>query len=112
MAIKWIEEGFGIVPTEFQVLVDRLVKEPELKSAINDLIESQTAGEELDQGPRINSIAEFIEQELARFENHHFDYIKPPDPTGKLDKLFIDALKEVWGSGDGKAGSTKREPNL
>ena len=97
LAVKWIEEGLGIVPTEFQVLVDRLVNDPGLKSAINDLIKAKQAGEELDRGPRIDSIAEFIEQELARFENHHFDYGKPPDPIGKLDKLFINTLEEVWG---------------
>jgi predicted nucleotidyltransferase len=97
LAVKWIEAGYGVVPTEFEVLVDRLIAEPELKSAISSLIAAKRAGQELDRGPRIDPIGDFIDREIERFENQKFDYDKPPDPTEKLDELFVNALAEVWG---------------
>lgn len=99
LAVQWIEAGYGVVPTEFEVLVDRLIMEPKLKRAIGSLIAAKRAGQELDRGPRIDPISDFIDHEMERFENRKFNYDKPPDPTEKLDELFVNALAEVWGTG-------------
>jgi len=40
---------------------------------IGKLIEAKRRGEELDRGPRIAPISEFIESELARLENKQFE---------------------------------------
>ncbi len=94
LACKWIEAGYGVVPTEFQKLVDRLVDSPSLKSAIDELIERKRNGQELDMGPKIPIISEFIESELSHFAT------LPPYPKSKsfevqrLDKLFQDSLVE------------------
>lgn len=98
LAVKWIEAGYGVVPTEFEVLVDKLITEPKLKHAIGSLIAAKLAGQELDRGPRIDPISDFIDLEMERFENPKFDYDRPPDPTEKLDELFVSAFAEVWGS--------------
>ncbi len=98
LAINWIERGLGVVPTEFQVLVERVVNSSELKEKINELIEAKRRGEELDRGPRIAPISEFIESELARLENKQFEheYDKAAAPVREFNELFRAALDEVW----------------
>jgi len=54
-------------------------------------------GEELDYGPRVDSISEFIENELSGFEGSKFEHKKSLVPIEKLDELFLKALSEVWG---------------
>ena len=103
LAVKWIEQGMGIVPTDFDVLVDRLVTDTKLKKEIVALIEAKRKGEELDHGPRIAPISDFLEQELDRFEQYKADLEKHSVPIGKLDKIFFSALREVWAC---------REPNV
>jgi predicted nucleotidyltransferase len=102
LAINWIENELGVVPTEFEVLVEKLVTEPRLYKAINALIQLKRDGEELDFGPRIDSISEYIEKELERFENYQVEYKKVSTPIEKLDELFLSTLSEVWGSLDAR----------
>jgi len=98
LAINWIERDLGVVPTEFQVLVERVVDTPELKEEIGKLIEAKRRGEELDRGPRIAPINDFIESELARLEGKQFEheYVKPAAPMSEFNDLFRSALDEVW----------------
>ncbi|MGD8455811.1 MAG: nucleotidyltransferase domain-containing protein [Anaerolineales bacterium] len=98
LAVQWIERKFGVVPTEFGRLVEKLVEDPELKTAIDTLILSKRNGKELGYGPRIDSINQFVEQELDRFENNQIEHEKYTAPIEKLNELFINALIEVWGS--------------
>ena len=97
LAVQWIEKGYGVVPTEFEVLVKKLVTEPGLKDAIETLVQAKRDGEELDYGPRIDVLNEFIEQQLERFKHYEIKYQKQRAPIEKLDELFIRALVEVWG---------------
>lgn len=98
LAINWIERDLGVVPTEFQILVERVVDSPELKEEIESLIEAKRRGEELDQGPRIVPISEFVESELARLENVQFENNRDEfvSPIEEFDMLFRMALDEVW----------------
>lgn len=97
LAVQWIEKGFGVVPTEFDKLVERLVFKPGLKRDIDELINAKRMGDELDYGPRIESISQFIDKELKRFENYKVDLEKYNAPIEILDELFLSALEEVWG---------------
>jgi predicted nucleotidyltransferase len=49
LAVKWIQAGLGVVPTQFDILVDRFITEPNLKLAIEALMEGKREGQELDQ---------------------------------------------------------------
>lgn len=97
LAIRWIEEERGIVPTDFNVIVRELDLPAELKMAIQQLLESKKAGEELDQGPRLPLLSDFIESELARWENKE---IPPrpffPEQIEEVDRFFRQSLAEVW----------------
>lgn len=94
LAIKWIEQGRGVVPTEFQSLVEQVVDSPALRQAIERLVEAKRKGEELDRGPRIPVISEFARLEDERFEH---DYDVPKPPIREFNKVFRATLQEVWG---------------
>ena len=97
LAVQWIERGYGVVPTEFEVLVKKLVIDPRLMNAIETLVQAKRDGKELDYGPRIDLLNEFIEQELERFKDYKVKHKKQTAPIEKLDELFISALVEAWG---------------
>jgi len=96
LACIWIESGFGVVPTEFEILVDKVVKQKELKEAIDDLILQKKAGNELDMGDKIPIISDFINSELQRLSAKN-ERPAVTDDYKKLDDLFIEALKEING---------------
>lgn len=98
LAMNWIEKGLGVVPTDFNILVSQLVTEPTLKSEIDHLLAAKRASAELDRGPRIAPISEFIERELERWEQQEVANHKGTPPSDKLDELFRDSLAEAWRS--------------
>lgn len=89
LAVKWIEEGFeGQAPTEFSILVDKVVTEIPLYNAITVLLRQKAEGLELGRGPAIPVIDEFIRVELARLEGSK--WAKKPDDIGvkPLNEFF------------------------
>ncbi len=99
LAMNWIEKGLGVVPTDFNVLVDKLVTDPKLRVEIDRLLSAKRAGAELERAPRIKPISEFIEQELERWgKNEIVNYTRPAASANKLDELFRKSLGEVWRS--------------
>lgn len=95
LACKWIEAGYGVVPMEFQTLVDRIVISGDLKTAIMDLIWRKQSGQELDMEPRIPLISGFIETELERLKSIKPDGSSLKPENEKLDELFRWALEEA-----------------
>jgi len=96
IACLWIESGFGIVPTEFGVLVEKIVKQKELKQAINKLLKKKKAGNELDMGQRIPVISDFLDKEITRLTAKN-ERPSITEDYERLDKLFVEALKEING---------------
>jgi predicted nucleotidyltransferase len=72
---------------EFQVLIEKTLREPQLKRQICKLIERKKSGEELDFGPRIPSISGFVESEIKRLEGYHPEKVKYDD-FSELDIIF------------------------
>jgi hypothetical protein len=64
LAVLWLERGYGMVPMEFSVLIDRLIARSELRQAIEELLEAKRAAQEQTGGPRIHGIHEFITSEF------------------------------------------------
>ncbi len=88
LAIRWIEDGRGQVPMEFDILVETMVTDTRLKSAITKLLDRKEAGEELERGPRIDEISNYIDQELARLSDT--PDLDGAEPTGveELNRFF------------------------
>ena len=97
LACRWIEQGLGPVPTEFSILVDKIVPENKLKRAINNLINEKRKGIELYWGSKIPEISEFIDIEINRLKDilHTLKRRSRAD-TERLNDVFRSALLEVW----------------
>ena len=96
LAIGWIEKETAAVPMEFQVLLDRLVPESDLRKAIDDLLEAKKSGKELDRGPAVPEINAFIESELRRLETEMPKRIHPRADVERLNEVFRFALNAAW----------------
>lgn len=99
LAMRWIERGLGPVPIEFGRLVEATVTDSTLRKAIDDLLAAKRAGAELDRGPRIEALSDFIEAEMARVEGAVGELPVPAPPIETLNQLFRDTLREVWSDG-------------
>ena len=107
LAVRWIESGRGIVPMEFERLVEAMVEDPALRRAIDALLARKRSGSELGQGPRIAVIGEFIETEIAGHESALTVGVEAPPALEALDLLFRTMLEEAWMDrhSGGRAGS-------
>lgn len=99
LAMLWIEKGLGPVPIEFGRLVEATVNSSELRHAIDDLLEAKRAGAELDHGPRVAVISQFIETEMTRLEQTRTNSPVEAAPVEELNVLFRAILNEVWRDG-------------
>ncbi|MBJ9977427.1 nucleotidyltransferase domain-containing protein [Pseudomonas sp. S75] len=68
LAVRWIDQGLGMPPTAFTTLLARTAHEPELRQAIDRLLERKRQAGEAEHGPRDAVLHAFIEGELARAE--------------------------------------------
>ena len=96
VAILWIERGLGVPPTLFQTALDATVEDPKTRVAINSLLEEKRSGRELDVGPQIPEISNFLETELARLEESPAANQTEPADWEPLNALFREALQQVW----------------
>ena len=96
LAILWIEKKLGPVPTEFSKLVDLTINEPTLRQEIDNLLIRKRAGEELDQGPRIPVISDFISREIERLEALEVTPDKKRRDMDRLNTVFRDLVGRAW----------------
>ncbi|MEM9664832.1 MAG: nucleotidyltransferase domain-containing protein [Bacteroidota bacterium] len=96
LAVQWIEADLGPVPMEFDTLVNHLVTDAALKASIQQLLAAKRAGEELDQGPRIPALSDFVEHELNRLESGQLDHHRPSPDVEELNRFFRSALDTLW----------------
>lgn len=92
MAIIWMEQGLGVVPTNFNFMLDRISVPLDLKLEVERLIEMKKNGDELRIGARNDIISSFIEMELDRLTSMNHNYGKPKTSSNLLDKVFLDIL--------------------
>lgn len=95
--MRWIDQGRGPVPIEFERLVEATVDDAAVRAAIALLLAEKRAGKELDYGPRDPLLSGFVGSELARFEAMVARRDDPAPTSERLDALFRATLKELWG---------------
>lgn len=87
----------GVVPTEFNKLVEAIVADRTLKEEIDALLAAKKAGQELRKGPRNEIISSFIEKQILRLKGAGQRPAVTSAPSA-LNRLFIDILTEVNGN--------------
>jgi predicted nucleotidyltransferase len=91
LALKWIEKRNEMPPMEFEKLLNGLIPSGELRDEIDQLLAEKRSGKELQAGPRIESISQFIEEELERLNRKTPDK-KPKTNTEPLNRAFRNIL--------------------
>jgi predicted nucleotidyltransferase len=88
LAMQWLEKDLGIVPIEFDVMIDRLIPEGQLKQDIAELIMQKKAGFESKYTDPIDSINAFIGDEIERFANSKNTLYAPTNDYSAMNRLF------------------------
>lgn len=96
LAMRWIEQGRGMAPTNFCALLESLALEPELRTAIEHLMAEKRAGTELAAGSPIPALSGFIERELERWQRQGIAAHQSSSLDETLDELFRESLREAW----------------
>ena len=91
-AVKWVESGLGIVPSEFGSLLSEFIKSGPLRRAIDQLLEVKRNGIEIGQGPEIPEIGAFLDKEMEQWQDAvEVESGQAPD-TARFDLFFRDEL--------------------
>lgn len=96
LAIMWVEQRRGPVPMEFERLMDALVTDAGLRTAIDELLMRKRSGEELNLEPRVPALNAFIETELVRMESVHVDPPGSRPDIEPLNEFFRWSVEEAW----------------
>lgn len=96
LAARWVEQGRGSVPMRFVTLLDTVGDNARLRDEVVALTARKLEGEELDEGPRLPVIHEFITEELRRLESVAGSQPKVRGTTEPLNELFRDCLRQAW----------------
>ena len=89
LAMQWIEQDRGVVPMEFEPLVNELIHNQKLKEAIDNLIKEKRQGLESDYSPKIGIISDFIEKELLRFKDKALEQPENVTDFSLLNPFFL-----------------------
>jgi predicted nucleotidyltransferase len=91
LACQWIERGWGAPPVEFMTLVESLLPDAELRSAIVELRRRKMSEPELGVAPQVPVIRDFIEAQIARLAG-----IAPHPPARPDAHPALDAFLQDW----------------
>ncbi|KFM99405.1 nucleotidyltransferase domain-containing protein [Bacillus clarus] len=97
LGCKWLEEKGTLPPVEFERLITELSIERKLLDEIEMLLEKKKVGVELDAGPQIKVLNEFLEEQITYYQQ----YVKGIEngvgiEVEKLNTLFRDMLFEGY----------------
>lgn len=100
LACCWIKQHGSMPPMEFEKLVNDQLPD-EVRPAVEQLLQRKRSGDELDEGPRIPEINEFVEESIGRLRvpSETPAGVRRPDPAA-LDGVFRECLAEAWGLRD------------
>ncbi|MCP5460091.1 MAG: nucleotidyltransferase domain-containing protein [Gammaproteobacteria bacterium] len=97
LGCRWIEQGQGAVPMEFERLVEGTTIPDVVQREITRLLEQKRTDGEIGEGSRNAVLSEFIEAEFKRHEAAGLIRQKPYTAVQPLNAIFRETLQEVWG---------------
>jgi len=83
LACRWIERQLGQVPMLFEELVEGVLEEAEVHSALDALVARKRSAEELAVEPPVEALSRFIAEELPRLEALN----APEESAGEMEEL-------------------------
>ncbi|MFV0415957.1 MAG: DNA polymerase beta superfamily protein [Chthoniobacterales bacterium] len=94
LACQWLAEKGGIVPMEFEVLLQELVPEGRVKSLIKDLLERKRSDVELGEGPVIPELSQFIIEKMDSFKEavKGAKFRKPFEPLNDYFRKILETV--------------------
>lgn len=94
LACQWIETRLTLPPVPFAELVEATVTDSALHAAIDDLVWQKRQVGEMDRGPKVPVLSEYIDRELERWEKGpNLPHAEPR--TEDLNSLFNEMLN-LW----------------
>lgn len=95
LACRWIECGHGAPPMEFERLLERIVPHGPVREAVDALLVRKRRSAEIEAGPRIAAISDYLEAELERMQAQP-PQLAPGHGRGEeLDEFFRAALRQA-----------------
>lgn len=95
LVIKWSEANQGPPPMEFERIVNEVIHDDSLRTAIDELLARKRDGEELRSAPRIPTLDNFIASEFERHEAKSIDKAEKSPDIENLNVLFRWIIKET-----------------
>jgi uncharacterized protein len=97
LACAWIEKFNAMAPMEFQLMLDTLIEDGELRQTILKLLKRKMNGDELDREPKIAIINQYAEKQIDHFSHYlkGFNFKNQKD-TNELNQLFRNILRDAW----------------
>ncbi|WP_258171490.1 nucleotidyltransferase domain-containing protein [Paenibacillus sp. R14(2021)] len=98
LACRWIERTGTMPPMDFQTLAAAMIPEnSELRLTIDRLLARKIAGDELDYEPRLAVLNDYLEAQIAYFEEAAVSIpAAQPAQGSELDRIFRSAIYEAW----------------
>jgi predicted nucleotidyltransferase len=96
LAVQWIESERGPVPTEFGILLDALIPDGPLRADIDGLLEKKQSAGEMESGPRVPILHDFLDSELARLGDGVFQFGSSKATAEALNVTFRNLLDRAW----------------
>lgn len=93
LAIRWMEQGRGVVPMKFEKLLETAVDEPKMVAEVKKLLKRKLAADELAEGPQIPEIHEFLDLELVRANKVLVPTLRSRIDIELLNNLYREHLK-------------------
>jgi predicted nucleotidyltransferase len=100
LAVRWIEQGRGPVPTPFAPLVDAVLPDGPVQAELAALLDAKRAGAETDAGPHLPALDAFIESGLDRLGPLLQSWPKADADPAVLSGLFRSSLATCWPDAD------------
>jgi predicted nucleotidyltransferase len=96
LAVRWLKRFDTAPPMEFERLLVLLDDQPELLTAILELLEKKRSSPELGLGPAVPLFDQFLDAEMARTETVDAADSRQSDATPLLNALFRRTVTEAW----------------
>ena len=97
LACLWIEHRVEFPPMEFQRLVEGELPDGPVRHRTLELLERKRRGEELQEGPRIDELNDFLQDTIEHVQELvAAQPLGPPPDLARLDGVFHEALREAW----------------